>query len=333
MHGPTRTRCRSLYLLLTTLALLSPRGASATPFNAIRSEVSATFRTGQAPVNEAFEDESRTRLSHVHEVGSPTSTYGAANSLVADTPDFFTLKAAAEAAGYIFAQQSVGGGTIWEQFSVRANATASDGGDVSIALPGMETIGSFQFFYDIEGSLYHALRSQFAAYEVTRMLAGASLIVMGNGEAEELFAESFDILFQETRPQFFKPAGGPVIRDYAMTVKSSRFSFQPNTYFPVSATLNAYTMFAASHVDGEASLDFLNGAGFDSTATLRGLAIFDADGHPITDAIVTTRDGRRIAVIGATTPPDDVPEPTTVLLLWSGWAGAVLMRRGRPRRA
>lgn len=319
LPGLDRRACRRLCV---ALALAWPALASAGAVTLILSDVRALDQNGAVLAAGLVNDQGTGRLSQVHHVSGDAA--GALNGLVADAPSIYTLQAAAEAAGYIF-WNSADSNVPWARYSVETIASASHDTEVAIALPGMQTVGSFQFFYDVEGTFYHGLRTQFSAHQVETMLAKATLDVSGNGQRERLFSEFLGVdLSDALKPQV--GGSGPLRRDYTVGVKSSRFTFAADTYFPISATLSVETAFVTDYVDGDASLDFISGAGFGNSATLVGIAVFDEWGHAVPDAVATLRDGTRIPVIGAGVPPLPVPEPPSVPLLAAALAAALTAR-------
>jgi hypothetical protein len=100
------------------------------------------------------------------------------------------------------------------------------------------------------------------------------------------------------------------------------FLFAFNTPFSVSLSLNAISELHATNLDA-GELLWYGGASLQRTAHIRGVAIFDEAGNPISDATITSASGLDWAI---------VPEPSALALLAGGLASlAGLARTSRAR--
>lgn len=304
-------------LLVAALALVAfqPGAAFADSVNDAYFRVDMSYRTGEPDYVGEILREDTALLSR--EEGLEHADVIASGGFVANANGTL-LRAAAEVGASVYIDYDAS--VYWNAVTVQGTSFATTSDVLTIEGPPGGT-GAIRFWYAAEGTLYqeiaHGPGTTGGGYVVDEMISNGHLTFSVQGQNSQTpFNESFEPTSDEFNPELPRHT-----EDVAQGLASTGdFLFAFNTPFRITYELVASVSITARNLDA-GEFVWLGGAGFENTAQILGVALFDDAGRPIPNAAIHSSSGLAYPV---------VPEPSTLALLGLGAVG--LSARARAQR-
>jgi hypothetical protein len=306
---------RVLFAVLA-LAVFDPRFASADSFNDAYFRVDMSYHTGEPDyVGEILREDTallsrEERLEHADVLATGGFVANANGTL---------LRAAAEVGASVYIDYDAG--VYWNAVTVQGTSFATTSDVLTIEGP-LGATGAIRFWYAAEGTLYQQLEhgpgTTGGGYVVDEMISNGHLTFSVQGQDSQTpFNESFEPTSDEINPALPRQT-----EDVNQGLTSTGdFLFPFNTPFRITYELVASVSITATNLDA-GEFVWLGGAGFENTAQILGVALFDDAGQPIPNATIHSSSGLLYPV---------VPEPSTLALLALGAVGlSACARAQRP---